>query len=92
MLRVTLISSKVKDKLLHLAPLTTKKESAASGRTVLILEAVYSSLEDSALTYILDDVKTDDLSENQSREYTAAGVQYSATPLLGPYGHSTLWY
>lgn len=48
---------------MHLAPLTTKKERTTPGRPVLVLEAVYSSLGDPALTHILDDVKTDALSE-----------------------------
>lgn len=69
--------SKVKDKLLHFAPLATKKESATSGRLLLVLEAVYSSLENTALTHTLDDIRLTTLSGAQSMEHSAVGLCYN---------------
>lgn len=81
------IPSEVKDKLWHFASLTTRKKSASSRWPLQALEAVYSSIGNTALTHMLDDVKTDNLSRGQSRKCSAAvytTVQEALTWALWP--------
>lgn len=81
------IPSKVKDKLWQFASLTTRKKSAPFGWPLQALGAVYSSLGNTALTHMLDDVKTDNLSGGQSRKCWAAAyttVQEAFTWALWP--------
>lgn len=80
------IPSKVKDKLWQFASLTKEEKCtiwlASSGSG-----AVYSSLGNTALTHMLDDVKTDNLSGGQSRKCWAAAyttVQEAFTWALWP--------
>lgn len=72
----------IENKLLHLAPLTTKKKSATSGRPRGVLGAVYSLLANTALTHTLDDVRQHILADSfewESKKCSAADLYYSVS-------------
>lgn len=73
------IPSKLSDKLLSFAPLTTKRQSATSGGPLHTLEAVYSSLGNTALTHVLDDVKADNYEWNSKQEVLCSSLCCSAS-------------
>lgn len=56
-----------------------EKESATSGRLLLVLQTVYSSPWNTALTHMLHDVKTDTSSGSQSMEHSAEDLYCSAS-------------
>lgn len=87
------IPSKVKDKLWHFVPFTTKKKSVLSAWPLQVLEAVYFSLGNTALPHMLDDVKTGNFEWRSKQEVLCSSLHQSASsPFTWPCDQSTLWY